>query len=55
MNKTAMQTLYPSNPSIVNGLGLGGSGAGFGHDCSQSTQAHGSVLSWLMKIKKRYS
>lgn len=44
-NSTAMHTLYPSNPNMVNGFGGGGIGAGFGHDCSQSTHAHGNVLS----------
>lgn len=41
-NSTAMHTLYPSKPNIVNGFGGGGIGAGFGQDSSQSTQAHGS-------------
>lgn len=36
---------------MVNGFGGGGIGGGFGHDCSQSTQAHGSVLFWKLTKK----
>lgn len=41
-----MHTLYPSNPNMVNAWAGFGMGAGFGQDCSQSTQAHGNVLFW---------
>lgn len=47
MNNTAMQTLYPSKPKIVNGFGVGGIGGGSGQDSSQSTHAHGSDLAYL--------
>lgn len=48
-----MHTLYPSKSKMMNGFGDGGIGAGFGHDCSQSTQAHGSVLFWKFFITQR--
>lgn len=41
-NNTAMQTSYPSKPSILNGFAGLGIGGGTGHVCSQSTQAHGN-------------
>lgn len=42
-----MHTLYPSNPSMVNGFGGGGIGAGAGQDSSQSTHAHGNDLAYI--------
>ena len=41
-----MMTVNASMPAILNGFGVGGSGAGFGHDASQSVQEQAVVFDY---------